>query len=231
MSIAEQLQTIAENVPKVYEAGQKSEYDLLWDAIQTNGAKVAYIHTFYSPGWNDETFKPKYDMRPTNAEGMFRAMRVTDLKACLENSGVVLDTSACTNFEMMFYYGTYGHIPEIDTRSATALTSIFCGADVHTIDKWILKEDGTQTFNQNTFAECKNLENLVVEGVIGKNLLNFSHCTKLTHDSLLSILNALKDYSADTSGEKHTITLGTTNLAKLTDAEKAIATEKGWTLA
>ncbi|MEE0840040.1 MAG: hypothetical protein U0L72_05750, partial [Acutalibacteraceae bacterium] len=31
--------------------------------------------------------------------------------------------------------------------------------------------------------------------------------------------------------ETHTLTLGTTNLAKLTDSEKAIATEKGWTLA
>ena len=28
----------------------------------------------------------------------------------------------------------------------------------------------------------------------------------------------------------HTVTLGTTNLAKLTDAEKVQATEKGWTL-
>lgn len=33
------------------------------------------------------------------------------------------------------------------------------------------------------------------------------------------------------SFEVHTLTLGTTNLGKLTDSEKAIATEKGWTLA
>ena len=37
MSIAEKLTAIAENVPKVYEAGQKSEYDRFWDAYQNNG--------------------------------------------------------------------------------------------------------------------------------------------------------------------------------------------------
>ena len=31
--------------------------------------------------------------------------------------------------------------------------------------------------------------------------------------------------------ETQTLTLGSTNLAKLTDAEKKIATDKGWTLA
>lgn len=30
---------------------------------------------------------------------------------------------------------------------------------------------------------------------------------------------------------KPTLTLGTTNLAKLTDEEKKVATDKGWTLA
>ena len=46
----------------------------------------------------------------------------------------------------------------------------------------------------------------------------------------MSIINCLKDYSTDTSGTSHTVTLGTTNLAKLTDEQKAIATEKGWSL-
>ena len=48
-------------------------------------------------------------------------------------------------------------------------------------------------------------------------------------ESLLSILNALKDYSSSTSS--WVCTLGTTNLEKLTEEQKAIATEKGWTLA
>lgn len=61
------------------------------------------------------------------------------------------------------------------------------------------------------------------------NDVRFFDCEKLTHASLLSIIGALKDYSGTSETKK--LTLGTTNLGKLTDAEKAIATQKGWSLA
>ncbi|MBQ9096942.1 MAG: hypothetical protein IJY55_00920, partial [Clostridia bacterium] len=64
--------------------------------------------------------------------------------------------------------------------------------------------------------------------IAGTNF-NISRHNNLTFDSLVSIILALKDYSG-TSTTK-TVTLGATNLAKLTDSEKAIATQKGWTLA
>ena len=35
MSIAEKLTKVAENVPKVYEAGKKDEHDKFWDEYQT----------------------------------------------------------------------------------------------------------------------------------------------------------------------------------------------------
>ena len=50
----------------------------------------------------------------------------------------------------------------------------------------------------------------------------------LTHQSLLNALNGLYDL---TGGTSQTLTLGSTNLAKLTDEEKAIATNKNWVLA
>ena len=78
------------------------------------------------------------------------------------------------------------------------------------------------------YLDVKWLENITFDGDIG-NSINFSTCTKLNHDSLMSIINHLKDFSG-TSTTK-TCTLGSSNLAKLTDAEKAIATQKGWSLA
>jgi hypothetical protein len=77
----------------------------------------------------------------------------------------------------------------------------------------------------NTFSNCPALTTLIIEGTIGQNGFDVSSCTKLSHDSLMSIINALK---SGVSGL--TVTLGSANLAKLTDAEKAIATQKGWTL-
>ena len=58
--------------------------------------------------------------------------------------------------------------------------------------------------------------------------VSLSSSSYLTHDSIIGLLNNLKDLTGDTA---KTITLGSTNLAKLTDEEKAIATNKNWTLA
>ena len=46
-----------------------------------------------------------------------------------------------------------------------------------------------------------------------------------TVNSLLSLLNALCE-----NGQGLKCKIGTTNLGKLTDAQKAIATDKGWEL-
>ena len=55
---------------------------------------------------------------------------------------------------------------------------------------------------------------------------SYASANKLTHDSLVSILNRLPTVTA-----ARTITLGQTNRLKLTEAEIAIATQKGWTVA
>ena len=49
---------------------------------------------------------------------------------------------------------------------------------------------------------------------------------RFTREALLEIIGNLKTVS-----ETKTLRMGETNLAKLTDADKAIATNKGWTLA
>lgn len=59
-----------------------------------------------------------------------------------------------------------------------------------------------------------------------KASLNLSSCKLLTHDSLMVIINGLQIVT-----ETQTLTLGTANLAKLTDEEKKVATDKGWSLA
>ena len=55
---------------------------------------------------------------------------------------------------------------------------------------------------------------------------SLSGCNQLTHDSLMVFINGLQTV---TNTQK--LTLGSTNLAKLTEADKKIATDKGWTLA
>ena len=60
--------------------------------------------------------------------------------------------------------------------------------------------------------------------------LDISHLTQLDHSSLLLIINGLYDYVGAGSSGTRNIKLGDVNLAKLSDEEKAIATNKGWTI-
>lgn len=76
-----------------------------------------------------------------------------------------------------------------------------------------------------SLIQIDEVSNLKVSG------LNLSGLELLNHDTLIRILNALYDYAAEGSTDTYTLIVGTKNLAKLSDEEKAIATNKGWTLA
>ena len=75
------------------------------------------------------------------------------------------------------------------------------------------------------FSYCSNLETIHMINI--NTNLDIHASTKFTREALLEIIGNLK---AQTSGSKK-LTMGSTNLAKLTDEDKAIATNKGWTLA
>lgn len=227
MSIAEKLQTIAENEQRVYEAGieegKQAEVILFWNTYQDYGNRTDYTNA-YAEGnsgtrWvNGVTYRPLYPMKPKLAQAMYFGTKLPyeELKK--------VDFSTCTDLYQTFAYGTMTQLGIIDMSKATRANVAFdtC-SKLHTIDKII--SSAITTFVSNTFRGCTALVNVLFEGVIAKNGLDVSPCTLLTHDSLMSIINCLKD---GVSGL--TATLGATNLAKLTDAEKAIATQKGWTL-
>lgn len=79
------------------------------------------------------------------------------------------------------------------------------------------------------------LQNLGQAYEISKNAnysyysLVLSYCSKLTHDSLMNIINGLYDI-ASKGCNTQSLTIGSTNVAKLTAEEIAIATNKGWTV-
>ena len=76
------------------------------------------------------------------------------------------------------------------------------------------------------FTNCTSLEDITFEGVIGRNI-DFSY-SPLTKDSMNNIIEHLKDYSAE--GGTYTVTFRADRETMLTAEEKAVATNKGWTL-
>jgi len=231
MTTADKIATASENTPKVYEAGKQSEYDRFWDEYQRNGNATDYTGAFMGFGWNAETLNPKYDVTVTAGYMMFAFCGYDgDLDDVFKNRGLnlIFNLTATTSQGYMFYNSKIKAIGDIDLSAiddSNKLSSEFNTPYLETIRNLIPPKAAMQ-------ATCwgAGLTNLGVGGKIAYNW-TLTRSTKLTHDSLMNVINALADYSTDTSGTAHTLTLGATNLAKLTDTEKAIATSKGWSLA
>lgn len=236
MNIANILKRLAGKISKVYDAGieqgKQAQLDEFWDIVQSKGTKTDYQCAFAGTSWNDKTFKPKYNIKPINAYHMFNRSTIGDLKGILDEQGVNLDLSKAFDTTNLFANcRLITHIGEINLSgiSGTYLgeTFFYC-SKLHTIEKLVIL-DKKYTFT-NIFYLCDSLENITIDGVIA-NSIDFRYSTKLTHDSLMSIINALKDYSADTSGTTYKLTIGSDNISKLTDEEQLIARNKGWNLA
>lgn len=240
-SIGEKLKKIAENEPKVYEAGReagkKAEYDAFWDVCQNNGKRNDYQYAFANVGWKDENFKPKYDMILKAGYGgtnMFGMSYITDLSSALERQGVKLDTSNCGYMASMFSLAKVTRVPELNLTKAheynEGISYIFNSASsLETIDKLIVTDK--LKWNQ-CFSNTTSLKNIVIEGTIGQNGFDVRWSTKLSADSLKSIINAL---STTTTGL--TITLPTTAQANYEAVYGAgswstlTATRSNWTIA
>ena len=79
------------------------------------------------------------------------------------------------------------------------------------------------------FNYCKNLTTIISDGLQLPNIdmsnIRLNGSPKLTVDSIVGLLNALPQ-----SDKGYSFQIGSDNIAKLSDEQKAIATNKGWTL-
>ena len=113
----------------------------------------------------------------------------------------------------------------VDMTAMTDLRNCFASCDA------LVSLEFPDGFGQNAtslincFLSCPALANITGTPNF-KVSLNLSECTQLAHDSLMVVINGLQTVTTT-----QTLTLGSTNLAKLTDDEKKVATDKGWTLA
>lgn len=218
MSIAEKLTTIAENVQRVFEAGKEEGFDKGYidglAAGEENG-KLAEYDRFWD-AYQNSGAKKSY-IQAFSARGCW-TMDIYNPKYPI----------LATSCESLFTNGTWLTDTLVPISMTGTLNYAFSWCtELETIMNLTVAKGTTYT---NTFNGCSKLENITFGGSIGKNI-NFADCVKLTNESLVNILEHLYDYAADGDTSTYTCTLETVNLNKLTDTEKAIATEKGWTLA
>ena len=134
-----------------------------------------------------------------------------------------LDTSNVTTMSSMFSYcSRLTSVPSFDTSNVTSMNEMFSNCtDLKSVPSF---DTSNVTTMSSMFSNCPRLETIHMIN-IGANL-DIKSSTEFTREALLEIIGNLKTV---TSTKK--LTMGATNLAKLTDEDKAIATNKGWTLA
>lgn len=182
------------------------------------------VSSFYVRGkslefanYNDWSYSP-------NSTGWSSAWRETRLLEIIIPT--TWDTSNVTNMSSVFYKANAERIVmrEHNVQSVTRtdgmvreckalITADFSGCDFSAV-----------TNMSEMFRDCTELTDVYID--IIPVSISFYNSNNLSYDSIIRIINALKTVTTT-----QTLTLGTKNLAKLTDGEKAIATEKGWTLA
>ena len=239
MSIAEKLTTIAENQQKVYDAGKTYQNNELWKAITADGTRTIYGDAFRYQQWDKNNFLPTYDIKPTNASMMFRSVDPgsdelqVDMEELEQKQGIRFDFSNCTNFSYTFAGGLFNTLNVIDMSLCTGASSgnyVFYGAytgsrRVRKINRLIFSENTKP--HSTWFGYCYDLNYIGFEGVLAQNGLDVSS-SSLDKESIISLINILKDYSEDTSGTTYTITLGNKNIPQLTEEEIQKIYDKGW---
>ena len=156
------------------------------------------------------------------------------------------DTSNVTNMKYMFSgCKNLTTVPQFNTSNVTDMYYVFDGCTNLTTVPQFDTSNATRMYNM--FEDCTNLTDFGGVKDLGKAYtiktsnhydykFNLSYCEKLTHESLISVINSLYDlnltYDVANGGILYSqqLVLGSTNLAKLTAEEILIATNKGWTV-
>lgn len=159
-------------------------------------------------------------------------------RSCSNLSSIITEGWDTSNIESMsrLFQGCTSlksvDLSQWSTLSLTNLAYIFSGCSGLTsvnMSGWDLSRLTTDALMTYAFYECTSLTDLNMDGVTFPDYninMRLYDCTALTVESILSILNSLPQLE----GHTRTLFIGADNIAKLSDDQKAIATNKHWVL-
>ena len=162
----------------------------------------------------------------TDMGSMFHGIKTTSLDLSS------FDTSQVTNMSGMF--GWCSNLVSLDlshfnTSNVTSMRNMFdyCGKLISlNISNWIMSNvtDVYEMFNATSLIETIVCDGLQLPN-IDLSYIALNSCPKLTVDSIVGLLNALPQ-----STHNYSFQIGQVNIDKLSEEQKAIATNKNWRL-
>ena len=147
--------------------GMQTAYDIFWDNFQNYGKRTDYSYAFAYGGWNDNTYNPKYIIRPSACNNLFMAnTAITDTKVTID----------------------------LTNPNGNQKFGLFAGATkLKTIKKLIVNERISFQSSSPMFNKCNSLEDIIFEGTIGQNI-SFGSSPLLSRDSMNNIFAHLKTF-------------------------------------
>lgn len=205
------LDDMANGVNEVYEAGKKTKNEEFFDKYlnldDVSVTSTNHESLFSGLGWNNDTFYPTKDISVGYGYKMFYRNRVTNIRQRLIDCGVKLDFTTANDTGMMFESCKSTELPTIELHHPNLVvgqTQRLCYncTSLVTIEKIIAVESNLWG---NSFTGCSALQNITIEGVIGKTI-SFSS-SPLTVESMKSIITHLKKYAGTQEAGNYTLTL------------------------
>ena len=161
----------------------------------------------------------------------FDISSITDISNAFNGCAVLksiplLDNGNLINLSNTFNgCSTLQFIPFSDTNKTTRLSNAFAGCfEIKALNLNLINITSGWMQGQ-IMNRCINLEFLTLTNV--KANIDISYSTKYSRETLLGIINNLVDLTGQTA---QILKMGAVNLAKLTNEDKQIATNKNWTL-
>ncbi len=164
-----------------YNEGYQAYYDFFWDGMLNNG-------------------------NPANYVGRFR--RWTNTSIYEPNHNIVHSTSAAQSAQNTFYEAFFTDLKVDNVFSDVSNLNYFCYGCSYLVNARTMHVTEKTSYS-TPFGGCSKLEEIRFNGTIGKNGLSFKDSTKLSKDSIESVINAL---SSTTSGL--TVTFSKTSVNK-----------------
>ena len=212
-----------------------SEVEVATSGVDINEYFKPTIQGGYGYGWRDSfiKFRSPLIVEGTNGYDMFN-------NYAFDTPPELIGAEKLTSAMQMFYSSNYlKYVPDFNTSNVTTMYSMFqyC-PNLVTVPKLNASK---VVIIANMFGNCDNLTNLGGLENLGQAYdttksanyssytLDLSGSNKLTHDSLMNVINNL--YDIKTKGcNPQSLVLGSTNISKLSAEELQICTERGWSV-
>ena len=217
MSIAEKLQTVAENEQKVFDTGYErgkadgkdTIIEQLASTVQRGGSRTDFSYAFNSSTVTDDTMREllsRWSATIKTASYMF--ISAENLSDGLYTDA--LDFSNCESLLCTFSNSKIKKLKIIDARKTRSghngMANMFWNCtSLETIDEFYPSNRGTQTGSyattgfSGTFGSCTALKRVIFMSEIVQNGLNLQNSTKLDKESLTSVINQLSSEAEEKS--------------------------------